>query len=428
MREIILDWIKSLYGISSSSSIRSLIRNHDFQKHEVLWVLGLLVALAVVFFLLWFIARKILLLVIKPISKKSKTKFDDYLIETGFFKILANLFPLLFLNYFFSIVFFSLPTVLKGSYKVTEIILAIVILISIRRFLNAVGLLLKEKPYFKDKPIGAYIQTGKLIITFIFIVILLSTLTDQSPTFIFTSLGAMTAVLLLVFKDTLLGFVGSIQISINDMVRVGDWIEIEKFGADGEVKEITLTTVKVQNWDKTITTIPTYNLISDSFKNWRGMLESNGRRIKRSINIKIDSIKFADDKLINRLSKVKILTEFIENQRKAIEEHNQKYGLIDEYQINARRPTNVGLFRRYIEYYIKNNQGVREDMARVVRQLPPTTKGLPLEIYCFSDLQNMEGYEIIMADIFDHVFAIIDFFELEIHQDPTGSDIRILKK
>lgn len=426
MKELIFNWIKTFYSIDKSAPIEELLSHQDFVNHKFFWMLAMLGALIVLFVLTWYLTRMILLAVIKTITLRSKTKFDDLLVEKKFFRSIAHILPLFFLDYFFSITFVSYPKVLDLSLRLNDFLIILVILISVRRFFNAVRVVLEDKPYFKDKPIGAYIQTVKLIITIVFIIIMLSVLTGQSPLFFLTSLGAMTAILLLIFKDTILGFVGSIQISANDMLRIGDWVTMEKYGADGDVIEINLTTVKVQNFDKTITTIPTYSFISDSFKNWRGMANSGGRRIKRSLNIKIDSIKFAEDELIHRLSKVKLLSDFIVEQQKEVEQYNKAHGLVDEYQLNARRPTNVGLFRNYVQYYLKNNNELNQEMSLMVRQLQPSSKGLPIELYCFSKTKVWAEYEVVMADIFDHLFAVVESFDLEIHAELTGSDLRML--
>lgn len=426
MKELIFNWIKTFYSIDKSAPIEELLSHPDFVNHKFFWMLAMLGALIVLFVLTWYLTRMILLAVIKTIALRSKTKFDDLLVEKKFFKSIAHILPLFFLDYFFSITFVSYPKVLDLSLRLNDFLIILVMLISVRRFFNAVRVVLEDKPYFKDKPIGAYIQTVKLIITIVFIIIMLSALTGQSPLFFLTSLGAMTAILLLIFKDTILGFVGSIQISANDMLRIGDWVTMEKYGADGDVIEINLTTVKVQNFDMTITTIPTYSFISDSFKNWRGMANSGGRRIKRSLNIKIDSIKFADDELIHRLSKVKLLSDFIVEQQKEVEQYNKAHGLVDEYQLNARRPTNVGLFRNYVQYYLKNNNELNQEMSLMVRQLQPNSKGLPIELYCFSKTKVWAEYEVVMADIFDHLFAVVESFDLEIHEELTGSDLRML--
>ncbi|PKR81310.1 mechanosensitive ion channel protein MscS [Brumimicrobium salinarum] len=424
MKAIILNWIKSFYGLENSASTEELLNNSAFQSHEFFWMLGLLVAMAVLSVVIWFFTRQVLLALIKTVAYKSKTKLDDLLVEKKFFSALAHILPLLFMDFFFSIVFFSYPQTYEYSIRLNDFLIVLAILVSVRRFFNALRVVLEEKPYFKDKPIGAYIQTVKLIITIVFVVILLSVITKQSPLFFLTSLGAMTAVLLLVFKDTILGFVGSIQISANDMLRIGDWVTMERYGADGDVIEINLTTVKVQNFDKTITTIPTYSFIADSFKNWRGMSNSGGRRIKRSLNIKIDTVKFADDAMIDRLSKVKLFSDFVIEQQKEVEQYNAEHGLVDEYQLNARRPTNVGLFRNYVEYYLKNNNALNQEMSLMVRQLQPTSKGLPIELYCFSKTKVWAEYEVVIADIFDHLFAVVKRFDLEISEEITGSDLR----
>jgi len=229
-----------------------------------------------------------------------------------------------------------------------------------------------------------------------------------------------------VFRDAILGFVSSIQMSSYDMVRLGDWITMEKFGADGAVEEINLTTVKVRNFDKTITTIPTYAMISDSFINWRGMEESDGRRIKRAINIRLESVKFADQGIIEKLSKLDSLKEFIEERQKEIEAYNKEHGFVGDQALFGRRQTNLGLFRRYIEYYLDRNPHVNQEMTKIVRQLPSNEYGVPIELYCFSVTKDWGPYEVILADIFDHLFAIVGEFELSLFERPTGSDFRNL--
>lgn len=426
MKELILNWIKSFYLEDNKSSLEVLFQNEAFMSHKYFWMLGLLAAMALVSVIIWWLTKEVLLGLINTFARKSKTKLDDILVDNKFFDAVAHILPLMLMDYFFSIVFFTFPEVLEFTHRINDFLIVFAILVGVRRLLNAVRDVLKKKPFLEGKPIGAYIQTAKLIVTIVFVIIMLSVLTNQSPTFFLTSLGAMTAILLLVFKDTILGFVGSIQLSANDMVRVGDWVTMERFGADGDVVEINLTTVKVQNFDKTITTIPTYSFISDSFKNWRGMADSGGRRIKRSLNIKVDTIKFAPAQLVEKLSRVNLLSEFINEQRQEIEKFNEERGLKDENQIHARRQTNVGLFRRYIEYYLKNNDQLNQDMTLMVRQLEPTSEGLPIEIYCFSKTKVWSDYEVIISDIFDHLFAVVNQFELDIHQNPTGSDFNKL--
>ncbi|MFC2110734.1 mechanosensitive ion channel family protein, partial [Bacteroidota bacterium] len=235
-----------------------------------------------------------------------------------------------------------------------------------------------------------------------------------------TTIGAASAVIILVFKDTILGFVASIQVSINDMVRIGDWITFEKYGADGDVIEINLSTVKVQNFDKTITTIPTYALISDSFKNWRGMEDSGGRRIKRSLNIKLESIGYLTKEEVNSLKKINMISSYLETRQADIDAYNIKNNFDKELLLNGRNLTNIGVFRKYIETYIENHSAIHKEMTIMVRQLAPTTQGIPLEIYAFSSDKRWKNYEYIMADIFDHIIAAVPYFKLEIFELPTN--------
>lgn len=239
-----------------------------------------------------------------------------------------------------------------------------------------------------------------------------------------TGLGAFAAIILLVFKDTILGFVASIQVSINDMVRIGDWISFEKYGADGDVIEINLATVKVQNWDKTITTIPTYALISDSFKNWRGMTNSGGRRIKRALNIKLDSVKYLSLNEVNKLKEIHIINSYLEQRQKDIEDYNATNNINKAIALNGRNLTNLGVFRKYIETYVENHSAINKDMMIMARQLEPTTQGIPLEIYAFSSDKRWQNYEYIISDIFDHVIAAVPYFDLEIFELPNNSNFK----
>jgi len=423
MRELIFDWIKNFYGLSKDVGLEVLIADPSFDAHKYFWVLGLFAAVGIVFAIIWFFTRQVLLVVVNSFASKTKTKLDDVLVENRFFSSLAHLVPLLLLDYLFEIVFFAFPGLLDLSERLNDVLIVLVVLISMRRFLNAVGDVLSQKPALEGKPINSYVQTVKIVVSIIFIILMLSVLTKQSPIYFLTSLGAMTAILLLIFKDTILGFVGSIQLSANDMVRIGDWVTMEKFGADGDVVEINLTTVKVQNFDKTITTIPTYSFISDSFKNWRGMEESDGRRIKRSISVQLQSVKFAEKSLIEKLSKVKLLSDFVVTRQDEINVYNAENGL-DESQLNARKQTNLGLFRRYLEYYLRHNEGINTEMTLMVRQLSPTELGVPIELYCFTKTKEWLHYEVVLADVFDHIFAVAREFELTIFENPSGKDVR----
>jgi miniconductance mechanosensitive channel len=251
---------------------------------------------------------------------------------------------------------------------------------------------------------------------------------DQSPWLLISGLGAVTAVLLLIFKDTILSFLASLHIVMYDLVRVGDWIEMPKYDADGDVIDIALHTVKVQNWDKTITTIPTYKLIEDSFKNWRGMQESGGRRIKRHLLIDQKSVKFCDEEMVERFKKIQLLSPYLNQKKEEIEVFNKEHNIDTSVLINGRRMTNLGTFRAYVTAYLKGNELISKDMTFLVRQLQPTPEGLPLEIYVFSRDTAWANYEAIQADIFDHLLAAISFFDLRVFQRPSGYDLEMIEK
>jgi len=264
----------------------------------------------------------------------------------------------------------------------------------------------------------------KLLLYIIAIIIIIGILTNQSPYALLGGIGAMTAVLLFIFRDTILSFIASVQISTYDLVRVGDWIEAPKFGADGDVIEVNLHTIKVQNFDKTITTIPTYRLIEESFKNWRGMQDTGARRIKRHLLIDQTSVKILDEQLIEKLSKLQLIKQYIENRKKEIEEYNKRNNIDISIPINGRQMTNLGTFRKYIEEYLAKNSNIHKDFTLLVRHLQPTPQGLPIEIYAFANDTNWVNYEKIQADIFDHLLAVIPYFELRVFQEPSGNDLQ----
>ena len=425
MKRALIDWIKSFYVHSTKGG--EVFDEVSYNQDIFYWTIGLFAALVVASVLIWFISRLILLEIMHKVAIRSKTEWDDYLMKNKVFKGLAMVVPLIFMEYFLSIVFFHYTDVLNYTHKIVAVMIVLVSIVIVNRFFNGVGDIIMSHKAYHDKPIKSYVQVMKIIFTGILIIAILSILTNKSPLFFLTSLGAVSAILLLVFRDTILGFVGSIQLASNDMIRIGDWVTMEKYGADGDVTEINLTTVKVRNFDNTITTIPTYSFISDSFRNWRGMQESDGRRVKRAIHISMDSVGFASQELIAKLKKVGILSDFIERRQKEIDDYNRTHGLTDEGMLNKRRQTNLGLFRRYIEYYLKNNTHINSEMTLMVRQLTPTEKGVPLEVYCFTHTKEWEQYEIIIADIFDHLFAIVKEFELVVFEEPTGNDLRSLK-
>jgi miniconductance mechanosensitive channel len=324
--------------------------------------------------------------------------------------------PALFIAQITPYLFVHFPDFQQTFLIAIDIFLVILVIRMIRSILNSLRDFLKTLRSFKDKPIDSYIQVFMIFIWLIGIVTAFSLITGQSILTFITTLGAMSAVILLIFRDTILGFVASIQVSVNDMVRIGDWITMEKYGADGDVVEINLATVKVQNFDKTITTIPTYALISDSFKNWRGMNESDGRRIKRAILIKAHSIHYLSDEEIQELKKIELVTKYIDHRQKDIQEFNVAESADKSILINGRNLTNVGIFRKYVETYLERHPAINENMMIMSRQLAQTPQGVPLEIYAFSKDKEWKNYEHIMGDIFDHLLAAVPYFYLETYE------------
>ncbi len=422
MKNGIVSWIEHFYRVKEHG--KWVFHEKQYDQHAPYWAAGLFIAMVLFSLILWFLARKILVQGLSMIASNSKTTWDDHLIHNKVFRAVGYLLPVLLLEYFFSIVFYRYPSWFQFSTKVADALLIFIVMISVNRLLNAFRDILKEKELYKDKPVQSYFQITKIITSGIFLILLLANITNQSPLFFLTSLGAMTAILVLVFKDTILGFVGSIQLAANDMIRIGDWVTVEKYGADGTVEEINLTTVKVRNFDKTISTIPTYAFITDSFINWRGMQESNGRRLKRSLNIQMESIDFAGEELLERLSKIKVLRDYILDTQEKVKAYNEKHGFDKNDKINARRQTNIGLFRKYVELYLYNHPEVNNEMPLLSRQLAPTPSGVPIEIYCFILSKEWQEFERVSADIFDHLFAVVSEFELEIFENPSGRDFR----
>jgi miniconductance mechanosensitive channel len=369
-----------------------------------------------------FIVRKILLTIVSRLSERTATDWDDVLVAHKTFHRLAQLAPAIVI-YSLAPAAFELPLVADYSQRGALIYMLLVGVLAVNSALNAANQIYQRFEVARRIPILGYLQVVKLILALAALIVGISIWIQQSPLLLLSGLGAMTAILLLVFKDTILGLVAGIQLVANDMVRPGDWLEMPKYGADGDVEEITLNVVKIRNWDKTVTTIPTYALISDSFKNWRGMSESGGRRIKRWLLIDVASIKFCPPELLEKLKKIRRLGPFIEQRSKEIAEANSSYGPSDDSPANGRRMTNIGLFRQYTAEYLRENPAIHKDMTFLVRQLQPTSEGLPLEIYVFSSDQRWVQYEGIQSDIFDHLFAVLPLFELRAYQKPAGFDI-----
>ncbi|RZK89684.1 MAG: mechanosensitive ion channel, partial [Pedobacter sp.] len=305
-----------------------------------------------------------------------------------------------------------------------KIYIVLAVMFAVNAFLNAVVSIMESSRKYADKPIRSYKQVAKIVFYIVGFVLILSIILNESPLYIFGGFGAVTAVFILVFRDPILGFVASVQMSAIDLVRVGDWITVEKYGADGEVTEINLTTIKVRNWDKTVTIVPSYAIVSESFKNWRAMEESEGRRIKRHINIKISSIKFCDEDLINRLKSIDFLKDYLAETQLQIEMFNAENTVNPNNLVNGRHITNIGTFRVYAEKYLESNPYINTDLTFMVRQLQATENGLPIEIYVFSKEKALKKFEEVAADIFDHLLAAVPYFDLEIFQSPSGSDMR----
>lgn len=384
-------------------------------------VLNILI-LCVMAYVIYVIFRLVLVTIMAVIAQKTKTKFDDLLVTNKTAKYIAHLIPLLF-------IYKSVPIILDRFVywetffgKLVGIYIIILVLWIIRTIFNALRDYLKLKPRYSDKPIDSFIQVIMIMLWVIGITLIISKLFEIDQKELLTILGAVSAVIILIFRDTILGFVSSVQVSINDMVRIGDWITMDKFGADGDVIEINLATVKVRNFDNTTTTIPTYSLSSDSFQNWRGMLNSDGRRIKRHILIKTSSIRFLKEAELDNLKKIHLISDYLDNRKVEIDEYNAANKIDKSLAINGRNMTNLGLFRKYITEYLLNYPELNKDMLMLCRQLQSTSHGVPLEVYAFSHDKRFENYEYIMSDIFDHIIASVGYFDLEIFETATESE------
>jgi len=383
-------------------------------------IIALILVIAVIGYI---IARWIIVKVVHVIARRTKSNWDDILVERKVFHRLAYLAPALIIKFLIGN-YLELEILVKVINLIVSLYFVVVILQVIMSFLKAANEIYNTYEISHTKPIKGYIQVVQIIVYIIAGIAVISILLGSENLGWVAGLGAFSAVLLLVFKDPILGFVGGIQLSANNMVRIGDWIEMPKYGADGTVIDISLTTVKVQNWNKTITTIPTYTLVTDYFKNWRGMEESGGRRIKRSVNIDVTSIKFCTPEMLERFKKFQHAAIYVDEMEKEIEAYNSEFNVDNTVLVNGRRQTNIGVFRAYLRGYLKRNPHINQDMTFLVRQLQPTELGLPIEIYVFSKKQAWADYEDIQADIFDHIFAVIPEFDLRVFQSPAGADFQ----
>ena len=387
----------------------------------------ILVVILAIAFLGDAICRHIILTAVARLVKKTKATWDDIVFDRKVLTHVSHLVAPILLYILLPLAISNLG-LLSFIQRICMIYIIAVFLKFISSLLTALFHVYSEKEQFRDRPLKGLLQTVQVILFFIGGIIIVSILIDKSPMVLLTGLGASAAVLMLVFKDSIMGFVSGIQLSANNMLRVGDWLQMPKYGADGTVIEVTLNTVKVRNWDNTITTIPPYALVSDSFQNWRGMQESGGRRIKRSIRIDMNSVKFCTPEMLAKYKKIQLLKDYIEETEKVIEDYNKEHGIDNSILVNGRRQTNLGVFRAYLTNYLKSLPTVNQDLTCMVRQLQPTEQGIPLELYFFSAIKAWVPYEGVQADVFDHVLAIIPEFDLHVFQNPTGEDFRELSK
>ncbi len=401
-----------------------------FKSLDIWWQLAvagiMLAGLLLISVLVYLFVHRVLVRIFKKIGAATKNTWDDALMRGRFFKWLSILLPVIFFWHMIPFIFEETSKVSAvGSVLrvISEVLLILLSLFSINSVLNTIDRIYRKYEVSRELPMKSFFQVIKIILLIVAMIMIIATIIGKSPLLLFSGLGAMTAILILIFKDSLLGFVAGIQLSANKMVARGDWIEMPKFGADGEVMEVALTTVKVRNWDKTITTIPTYSLIADSFKNWRGMSHSGVRRIKKSLMLDMGTVKFLDDEMEERLKKVSLLKNYFEEKEADIDEWNEERNAAPDDLINARALTNVGTFRAYVNAYLKSHPKISQTNTVLVRLLQASEHGLPLEIYVFTNDNNWIEYERIQSDIIDHFVAIMGEFGLRVFQSPSGADV-----
>ncbi len=383
----------------------------------------LLFATVLISFLIFWITKKIIQKYIYALVKKSPITWDDFLADHQVLNNIAHLIPALFFRQMVTMIFMDWPETVPVVIKLTDAYLIFVGMTIVISFLKVTEFVLSQSEAFREKPLSSYFQLIRIILYITTGILVLSVILGKSPIYFLSAFGAMTAILLLVFKDTILGLVASVQMSSNDMVRVGDWVEMPKFNADGTVLAINLNTVKIQNFDRTITTIPTYFFITDSFKNWRGMVESGGRRIKRSIFVNTHTIRFVNPEFREELKKIHLIKDYITKRQQEIELYNKENQVDTSVLINGRRMTNIGVFRKYIQSYLQSHPRIRQNMIILVRQLTIEDRGVPIELYCFTNTTVWAEYEEIQSDIFDHILSAAAFFGLDLYQQPSGKDI-----
>lgn len=405
-----------LFGLSAEAAGR----------YENLVILFFIIIIA---YIIDFIGRNIILRIFTHIAARTKTIWDDLIIERKIIHKMINIVPSVFIYLMLPLAFpaESNPETLDFLQRLCLVYIISISLRFIYSFLGLIHEVYNKKESLKNKPLKGFIQILQITVIVIGVISIIAILIGKSPTALLAGLGASAAILTLVFKDTILGFVAGIQLSSNDMLRPGDWITMEKYKADGVVTEVTLYAVKVRNWDNTVTTIPPYALVSDSFQNWRNMFESGGRRVKRSINIDMNSVRFCTPEMLERFRKISLIADYIDGKEEELKDYNEMHNIDSSIPVNGRRQTNLGVFRQYLLRYLRNYPGINQDLMCMVRHLQPTDKGIPIELYFFSSDRAWVVYEGLQADVFDHVLAIIPEFGLNVFQNVSGYDIRQLK-
>lgn len=371
----------------------------------------------------YFLARRPALNLLHRVTTRTSFKADDHLMDAGFFRRLTWLVPALIIYVLTPAVLPNYPGAAKFIHNLLLIYITIIAFFVLDALLNAINNIYEDTDGAREVPIKGFLQGVKIVMFVVCFILIIAAILNKTPFYLLSGLGALTAVLMLIFKDAILGFVAGIQLAGNKMVAKGDWISMPQYGADGFVVDVALTTVKVQNWDKTVTTIPTYALISESFQNWRGMFESGGRRIMRSINVDMGTIKLCTPEMLERYAKIEHIKQYITEKKEDVKKYNEEHHVDETCRVNGRRLTNVGTFRAYITAYLKNHPEISQEMTFLVRQLQPTEHGLPIQIYVFSKQTSWVDYEGIQADIFDHLLAVAPEFDLRIFQSPSGADV-----
>ena len=409
--ELIDRWLIAC-GLSASKA--------DQLDQFILFALLLLIAFGVDF-----ICRFILLHIVSALVKRTRVTWDDILFDRSVLIHLSRMVAPLVLSLTIPMAFAGVESFgLLLISRLCNVLILITFLNFINALLKAIYTVYNSKEQFRDRPLKGLLQTAQVALWFIGGIVIIATLLGKSPLSLLAGLGASAAILMLVFKDSIMGVVSGVQLSANDMLKVGDWIAMPKYGADGTVIEVTLNTVKVRNWDNTITTIPPYLLVSDSFQNWRGMQESGGRRVKRSVNIDMNSVRFCTPEMLDKYRKIKLLADYIDQTEKVIKDYNEEQQIDNSVLVNGRRQTNLGVFRAYLNAYLHNLPTVNDEMTILVRHLQPTDRGIPVELYFFTRTTDWAPYEQIQADVFDHLLAIVPEFDLRVFQSPTGADFR----